>query len=104
MPPGINSMIDRMRSTLIALEADASGATAIEYALIAAGISIAIAAAVQAWVVSVTGKFTAILAGLESMKPYIHPKRVAARSPVFGLRRVFACHRTLYLDSVTRLQ
>jgi len=48
---------------------DEAGATAIEYALIAAGISIAIAAAVQALGVSVTGKFTAILAGLESMKP-----------------------------------
>jgi pilus assembly protein Flp/PilA len=47
---------------------DEAGATAIEYALIAAGISVAIVGAVQALGVSVTGNFSAILAGLESLK------------------------------------
>ena len=58
-----------MRRLFSRFISDEAGATAIEYALIAAGISIAIAAAVQGLGVSVTGKFTAILAGLESMKP-----------------------------------
>lgn len=58
-----------MRRLFSRFISDEAGATAIEYALIAAGISIAIAAAVQALGVSVTGKFTAILVGLESMKP-----------------------------------
>jgi pilus assembly protein Flp/PilA len=48
---------------------DEAGTTAIEYALIAAGISIVIAGAVHALGVSVTGKFSAVLAGLESLKP-----------------------------------
>jgi len=47
---------------------DEAGATAIEYVLIAAGISVAIVGAVQALGVSVTGNFSAILAGLESLK------------------------------------
>ena len=46
MPPGIAAMIDRMRTALTALRADESGATAIEYALIAAGIGATIAATV----------------------------------------------------------
>ena len=42
MPPGIAVMMDRMRSALMALRIDRSGATAIEYALIAGLISITI--------------------------------------------------------------
>jgi Flp pilus assembly pilin Flp len=42
MPPGIALMIDRMRSALVALRTDRSGATVIEYALIAGLISVSI--------------------------------------------------------------
>jgi pilus assembly protein Flp/PilA len=42
MPPGIMMMIDRVRSALMALRADESGATAIEYALILVLISITV--------------------------------------------------------------
>ena len=42
MPPGIAAMIDRMRTALTALQADESGATAIEYALILVLISITV--------------------------------------------------------------
>ena len=45
--------------------ADQMAATAIEYALIAAGISIAIAATVQTIGTSLTGTFTSIAASLK---------------------------------------
>jgi pilus assembly protein Flp/PilA len=44
---------------------DASGATAIEYALIASGISIAIAATVLSVGTSVTGMFTSVSTALK---------------------------------------
>ncbi|HEX3114669.1 MAG TPA: Flp family type IVb pilin [Bradyrhizobium sp.] len=45
--------------------ADESGATAIEYGLIAAGISLAIIAAVQGLGTNLNGKFTSISASLQ---------------------------------------
>ena len=42
MPPGIIVLIDRVRSVLMALRADESGATAIEYALVLVLISITV--------------------------------------------------------------
>ena len=42
MPPGIAVMMDRIRAALVALRIDRSGATVIEYALIAGIISISI--------------------------------------------------------------
>jgi len=45
--------------------ADESGATAIEYGLIAAGISLAIIAAVQGLGTNLNGKFTSINASLQ---------------------------------------
>jgi pilus assembly protein Flp/PilA len=45
--------------------ADESGATAIEYGLIAAGISIAIIAAVNGLGTTLNGKFTSINASLQ---------------------------------------
>ena len=44
MPPGIVVMLDRMRSALLALWGDDSGATVIEYALILVLISITVVA------------------------------------------------------------
>lgn len=58
-----------MRRLLSRLIPNEAGATSIEYALIAAGISIVIVGAVQALGVSVTGNFNAVLAGLESLRP-----------------------------------
>lgn len=45
--------------------ADESGATAIEYALIAAGIALAIIAAVNGLGTAIKGRFTAISASLK---------------------------------------
>jgi len=47
---------------------DESGATAIEYGLIAAGISVAIVAIVQSVGTSLTGTFTKVDSGLTTVK------------------------------------
>jgi pilus assembly protein Flp/PilA len=52
-------------STIKRLVRDESGATAIEYGLIAAGISVAIIAIVQSVGGSLVGTFTAINTGLK---------------------------------------
>ena len=44
MPPGMAVMLDEMRSALLALRSDDSGATVIEYALILVLISITVVA------------------------------------------------------------
>jgi Flp pilus assembly pilin Flp len=44
MPPGIAVTLDQMRSALLALRSDDSGATVIEYALILVLISITVVA------------------------------------------------------------
>ena len=64
MPPGINSMIDRMRCTLIALQADASGATAIEYALIVTFISITVVSWATFVGTTISGFFMGIANGI----------------------------------------
>jgi pilus assembly protein Flp/PilA len=64
MPPGIAVMTDRMRSALVALRADRSGATVIEYALIAGLISISIVFWAAMIGTSVSGFFTSIASGL----------------------------------------
>jgi len=64
MPPGIAVMIDRMRSTLIALRADESGATAIEYALIVVLISITVVSWATFVGTTVSGFFTSIANGM----------------------------------------
>ena len=64
MPPGIAVMIDRMRSALIALRADDSGATAIEYALILVLISITVVSWATFVGTTVSGFFTSIANGM----------------------------------------
>ncbi len=64
MSPGIEVMMDRMRSALMALRADRSGATAIEYALVAGLISISIVFWAAMIGTSVSGFFTSIASGL----------------------------------------
>jgi pilus assembly protein Flp/PilA len=54
-----------MKNLLARFVKDESGATAIEYGLIAAGISLAIIAAVNGLGSSLSGKFTAINASLK---------------------------------------
>jgi pilus assembly protein Flp/PilA len=53
-----------MKSRILKFLRDESGATAIEYGLIAAGISLAIIAAVNGLGSSLSGKFTAINSSL----------------------------------------
>jgi pilus assembly protein Flp/PilA len=53
-----------MKNLLARFVKDESGATAIEYALIAAGIGVAIIAAVNALGTSISNKFTSIGASL----------------------------------------
>jgi len=64
MPPGIAVMMDRMRSALIALRAVRSGATAIEYALVAGLISLSIVFWAAQIGTSVSGFFTSVASGL----------------------------------------
>ena len=52
-------------SKIVAFLKNESGATAIEYGLIAAGISVAIIAIVQAVGTNLTNKFTAVKNGLQ---------------------------------------
>jgi len=54
-----------MKNLLARFVKDESGATAIEYGLIAAGISLAIIAAVNGLGSSLSGKFTSINASLK---------------------------------------
>jgi pilus assembly protein Flp/PilA len=54
-----------MKNLLARFVKDQSGATAIEYGLIAAGISLAIIAAVNGLGTSLSGKFTSINASLK---------------------------------------
>jgi Flp pilus assembly pilin Flp len=63
MPPGTAVMIHRMRSALIALRADDSGATAIEYALILVLISITVVSWATFVGTSVSGFFVDIANG-----------------------------------------
>jgi len=63
MPPGIIVMIDRVRSVLMALRADESGATAIEYALILVLISITVVSWATFVGTAVSGFFTNIANG-----------------------------------------
>jgi Flp pilus assembly pilin Flp len=63
MPPGIAVMMDRMRSTLVALRTDESGATAIEYALILVLISITVVSWATFVGSSVSGFFTSVANG-----------------------------------------
>ncbi len=63
MPPGIAVMIDRMRFALLALRADESGATAIEYALIVVLISISVVSWATFVGATVSGFFTNIANG-----------------------------------------
>jgi pilus assembly protein Flp/PilA len=53
-----------MKNLLARFVKDESGATAIEYALIAAGIGVAIIAAVNALGTAISGKFTSITTSL----------------------------------------
>jgi Flp pilus assembly pilin Flp len=63
MPPGIIVMIDRVRSVLMALRADESGATAIEYALILVLISITVVSWATFVGTTVSGFFMSIANG-----------------------------------------
>ena len=54
-----------MKNLIARFVKDESGATAIEYALIASGIGLAIMLAVQSLGTAITGKFTAISTGLK---------------------------------------
>ena len=54
-----------MKSLILSFFKDESGATAIEYGLIAAGIAIAIIAAVQGVGTKLTGTFTTISTSLK---------------------------------------
>ena len=70
MEPGKNPRsrprkVTPMKQIMARFLADQTAATAIEYALIAAGISIAIAATVQTIGTSLTGTFTSIAASLK---------------------------------------
>ncbi|HEV2333865.1 MAG TPA: Flp family type IVb pilin [Stellaceae bacterium] len=64
MPPGIAVMMDRMWSALMAPAIDRSGATAIEYALIASIISISILVWAFEIGTSVSGFFTMMATSL----------------------------------------
>lgn len=64
MPPGIAAMKDRMRWESVALRADRSGATAIEYALVAGLISLSIVFWAAQIGTSVSGFFTTVASGL----------------------------------------
>jgi pilus assembly protein Flp/PilA len=64
MPPGIAVMMDRVCSALLALRADGSGATVIEYALIAGLISISILIWAFEIGTSVTGFFNTMATSL----------------------------------------
>ena len=64
MRPGLAVKRNRMASALMALWADDSGATAIEYALIAGLISVSIIVWAMSMGTSVSGMFTQIAAGL----------------------------------------
>ena len=57
-------MFDRMRARLRALRSDRSGATAIEYAMVAVFIGILLIAAMQSIGTSVSDFFLAIASGL----------------------------------------
>lgn len=57
-----------MRRLFFRFMSDESGATAIEYALIAVGISVMIVAGVQALGGAVNGNFTAVKSGLDTLK------------------------------------
>lgn len=57
-----------MRRLFSRFMSDESGATAIEYALIAVGISVMIVAGVQALGGAVKGNFTAVKSGLDTLK------------------------------------
>ena len=63
MPRGMAVMMDRMRSLLMALETDESGATAIEYALIVTFISITVVSWATFVGQSISGFFMAIANG-----------------------------------------
>jgi pilus assembly protein Flp/PilA len=58
-----------MRTSIARFVKDESGATAIEYALIAAGIGVAILTAVNALGTSISGFFSAISGKLDAAKP-----------------------------------
>jgi pilus assembly protein Flp/PilA len=58
-----------MKSLIARFAKDESGATAIEYGLIAAGISLAIIAAVNGLGTKLSGTFTAVGAGLTTTTP-----------------------------------
>jgi len=62
MPDVFNNKLDRLLKQFIA---DQSGATSIEYALIAAGIALAIIAAVNSLGTKLAGKFTSINSSLK---------------------------------------
>ncbi len=64
MPPGIAVMMDRMRSALIALRTDESGATAIEYGLILVLISLTVVSWATFVGSSVSGFFTDVANGM----------------------------------------
>ena len=57
-------MLKRLNTLISGIRKDDDGATAIEYGLIAAGIAVAIIAAVQALGGGVAATFAAIVAGL----------------------------------------
>ena len=57
-----------MRRLFFRFMSDESGATAIEYALIALGISVAIVAGVQALGGTANSNFTAVKTGLDTLK------------------------------------
>jgi Flp pilus assembly pilin Flp len=63
MPPGIAVMLDRMRSALLALCSEDSGATVIEYALILVLISITVVAWATFVGTAISGFFTQIANG-----------------------------------------
>jgi pilus assembly protein Flp/PilA len=58
-----------MKNLIARFAKDESGATAIEYGLIAAGIALAIIAAVQGVGTKLTGTFTSVSAGLTPTAP-----------------------------------
>jgi Flp pilus assembly pilin Flp len=64
MPPGIAVMLDRMRSALLALQSDDSGATVIEYALILVLISITVVAWATFVGTSISSFFMTMASGL----------------------------------------
>jgi pilus assembly protein Flp/PilA len=55
----------RMKASLIRFWRGASGATAIEYAMIAAGVALAIAAAISKLGATVNGLFVSVLTALK---------------------------------------